>query len=170
MLHSELALVVVIGFAIAGFNHELGDLFPVVTLFTWLTNAAAFGLVFLFAVTSVAIIAWFRHNPQGRNVWVRIIAPGIATIGLTAVFVMILVNFDLMIEAEKNSALIYIMPGIIIGAGIIGLIWGKIIQTRRPSSFSKMRDQDQFTETQEIAIARGKLDEHGDVTIEDTKS
>src|SRR5699024_4608380 len=49
-----------------------------------------------------------------------IIAPGIAAVGLTAVFLMILVNFDLMIEAEKNSALIYIMPGIIIGAGIVG--------------------------------------------------
>ncbi|HIW47138.1 MAG TPA: APC family permease [Candidatus Yaniella excrementigallinarum] len=170
MLQSALALVVVIGFAIAGFNHELGDLFPVITLFTWLTNAAAFGLVFLFAVTSVAIIAWFIRNPQGRNVWVRIIAPGIAAVGLTAVFLMILVNFDLMIEAEKNSALIYIMPGIIIGAGIVGLIWGQIIQTRRPSSFAQMREQDQFTETQEIAIAQGNLDEHGNVLTEDTES
>src|SRR5699024_12061964 len=65
----------------------------------------SFGLVFLFAVTSVAIIAWFIRNPQCRNVWVRIIAPGIAAVGLTAVFLMILVNFDLMIEDRKSTRL-----------------------------------------------------------------
>src|SRR5699024_7885729 len=81
------------------------------------------------AITSVAIIAWFRKYPNGRNVWTRVGAPGLATIGLTAIFVLILVNFDLMIEAEEGSALIYILPGIVIGAGVIGLIWGRLSKT-----------------------------------------
>ncbi len=159
LLQSGLAIIVVTGFAIAGINHELGDLFPVITLFTWLTNAAAFGLVFLLSITSVAIMMWFKRNPNGRGVWTRIIAPGLATVGLTAVFVMILANFGLMIEAEEGSALIYIMPGIIIAGGIIGLIWGHIIQTRRPADFERMRDQDQLTDDEEAAIARGDIDE-----------
>lgn len=159
LLQSGLAIVVVIGFAIAGINHELGDLFPVITLFTWLTNAAAFGLVFLLAITSVAIIMWFKRNPNGRGIWTRIIAPGLATVGLTAVFVMILANFGLMIEAEEGSALIYIMPGIILAGGIIGLIWGQIIQSRRPADFEQMRDQDQLTDDEELAIASGDVDE-----------
>ncbi|MDN6519629.1 MAG: APC family permease [Yaniella sp.] len=159
MLQSGLAIVVVAGFAIAGINHELGDLFPVITLFTWLTNAAAFGLVFLLAITSVAIIMWFKRNPNGRGIWTRIIAPGLATVGLTAVFVMILANFGLMIEAEEGSALIYIMPGIILAGGIIGLIWGQIIQSRRPADFEQMRDQDQLTDDEELAIARDDVDE-----------
>lgn len=163
LLQSGLAIIVVIGFAIAGINHELGDLFPVITLFTWLTNAAAFGLVFLLAITSVAIIVWFSRNPNGRSVWTRIIAPGFATLGLTAVFVMILANFGLMIEAEEGSALIYIMPGIIIVGGIIGLIWGQIIQSRRPADFERMRDQDQLTDDEELAIARGDVDEGSSV-------
>lgn len=159
LLQSGLAIVVVIGFAIAGINHELGDLFPVITLFTWLTNAAAFGLVFLLAITSVAIIMWFKRNPNGRGIWTRIIAPGLATVGLTAVFVMILANFGLMIEAEEGSVLIYIMPGIILAGGIIGLIWGQIIQSRRPADFEQMRDQDQLTDDEELAIASGDVDE-----------
>lgn len=163
LLQSGLAIIVVIGFAIAGINHELGDLFPVITLFTWLTNAAAFGLVFLLAITSVAIIVWFSRNPNGRSVWTRLIAPGLATLGLTAVFVMILANFGLMIEAEEGSALIYIMPGIIIVGGIIGLIWGQIIQSRRPADFERMRDQDQLTDDEELAIARGDVDEGSSV-------
>lgn len=159
LLQSGLAIVVVAGFAIAGINHELGALFPVITLFTWLTNAAAFGLVFLLAITSVAIIMWFRRNPNGRGVWTRILAPGLATIGLTAVFVMILANFGLMIEAEEGSALIYIMPGIILAGGVIGLIWGQIIQHRRPDDFERMRNQDQLTEAEELAIARDDVGE-----------
>lgn len=162
MLQSGLALVVVAGFAIAGIGHELGDLFPVITLFTWLTNAAAFGLVFLLAITSVAIMAWFRKNHQERGIWTRIIAPGISTIGLVTVFVMILVNFDLMIEAEEGSALIYIMPGIIIAGGVIGMIWGQVIQKRRPEDYESMRDQDQLSDEEEVAIAQGTYAELGE--------
>lgn len=163
LLQSGLAIVVVTGFAIAGINHELGDLFPVLTLFTWLTNAAAFGLVFLLAITSVAIIRWFSRNPNGRGIWTRIIAPGLATLGLSAVFVMILANFGLMIDAEEGSALIYIMPGIIIAGGIIGLIWGQIIQSRRPVDFERMRDQDQLSDDEELAIARRDIEEGHEV-------
>src|SRR5699024_1848479 len=95
---------------------------------------------------------------QHRSMWTRIIAPGLATIGLTAVFVMILVNFDLMIEAEEGSALIYIMPGIILAGGVIGLIWGQIIQTRRPEDYERMRHQDQLSDEEELAIAQGRVD------------
>lgn len=159
MMQSGLALVVVAGFAIAGTGHELGALFPVNTLFIWLTNTAAFGLVFLLAVTSVAIIAWFYKNPNGRGVWTRIIAPALAAFGLTLIFVLILANFDLMIEAEEGSAMIYILPGLIIIGGVLGFIWGHIIQHRRPDDFERMRHQDQLSDEEELAIAERRLDD-----------
>lgn len=159
LMQSGLAIVVVVGFAIAGAGHELAELFPVITLFIWLTNTAAFGLVLLLAVTSVAIIAWFFKNPNGRGVWTRIIAPALATIGLTMIFILILFNFDLMIEAEAGSALIYILPGLVIGAGVLGLVWGQIIQNRRPEDYERMRYQDQLSDDEEIAIAEGTLND-----------
>jgi len=78
------------------------------------------------------------------------------------VFVMILVNFDLMIEAEEGSALIYIMPGIIIAGGVIGMIWGQVIQKRRPEDYESMRDQDQLSDEEEVAIAQGTYAELGE--------
>lgn len=167
LTQSLLAIVVIIGFAIAGAGHELGQLFPVITLFTWLTNAAAFGLVFLLALTSIAVFVWFMRDPQDRSVWVRVVAPLIAAVGLLSVFLTILFNFDLMIEAEEGSSLIFIMPGIIIGAGVIGLIWGEIIRRRRPEDFARMRDADAITDTEEIAIAEGR---HEDLVLNDTGS
>src|SRR5699024_2390409 len=115
---------------------------------------------FLLAVTSVAIIVWFRTNQLQRGIWTRVIAPSIATIGLTAVFIMILVNFDLMIEAEEGSALIYIMPGLIILSGVVGLIWGEVIQRRRPQDYDVMRDQDMLSDEEEVALAQGALDDN----------
>lgn len=153
MLQSALALIVVLGFVIAGIGHPLGELFPVLTLFTWLTNSAAFGLVFLMAITSVAVLVWLRKAPHGHSIGTRIIAPGIATVGLGMVFILILANFDLMIEAESGSSLIFILPSIVIGSGLVGFILGEVISRRRPDVIDRMRDLDQIPEEETALTA-----------------
>ena len=54
---SVLALGVVLIFAIAAAN-------PVLTLFTWLTNLGALGVLLLMASTSFAVVGYFRRRPQ----------------------------------------------------------------------------------------------------------
>lgn len=130
-----LAVLVVAIFAVFGAGHETGDLYPVITLFTWLTNAAAFGLVFLLTVTAVAVIGYFRTRPGEHGVFVRIIAPAIATIGLGGVFVLILANFDVLIGAEADARLVVVMPALILASGVVGLARGEYLRRRRPESF-----------------------------------
>lgn len=126
---SVLGATVVTAFAFVGQYSELRELFPVMTLFTWFTNAAAFGLTFLVAATSFAVMVWAnRHHPE-YHVFARTIAPVIAGIGMAAVTVLILMNFDLMMESE-DPLMIWIMPAIIIGSGVIGLIWGEVLIRR----------------------------------------
>lgn len=146
LTQSGLAVVVVAIFAVAGTGHELGPLYPVITLFTWLTNAAAFGLVFLLAVTSIAVIAWFAKNHHGHGIWTRAVAPGMSAAGLLVVAALILLNFDIMIEADGPSPLVVIMPGVVIGTGVLGLIWGEVIRRRDPARYQAMSDQDQIEE------------------------
>ena len=62
-----------------------------------------------------------------------------------------------MIDAEAGSAPIYIMPGPIILSGVLGLIWGEIIQRRRPQDYEEMRHQDMLSDDEEIAIAQARL-------------
>ena len=100
-----------------------------VTLFTWFTNAAAFGLTFLLAITSFAVMVRANRYHREYSVFVKTIAPLLAGIGMAAVTVLILINFNLMMDTEDFS-MIWIMPAIILGSGLIGLIWGKIL-TRR---------------------------------------
>jgi amino acid transporter len=138
LTQSGLAVALVMIFAVAGRNSELGPLYPVLTLFTWLANAGAFGLVFLLTVTSVAVIGHFRQDPGGHSVWVRWIAPVASAAGLGAVFVLILVNFDVLIGAEGPSPLALIMPGIILATGVAGLAWGEYLRHHRPEVFANV--------------------------------
>ncbi|MGP9723928.1 APC family permease [Corynebacterium sp. AOP40-9SA-29] len=123
LTQSAIGVIVVAVFALAGRGSELGELFPVITLFTWFSTAAAFGLVFLLAVTSLAVANWFRHNHHGFSVFTRVIAPVISAIAMFIVAVLILVNFDIMIGEESPRSMVFIMPGIIIGAGVLGSLW-----------------------------------------------
>src|SRR5699024_7698304 len=145
LAQSILALVVLVIFAIAGSGSEQGVLFPVVTLFTWFTNAAAFGLTFLLAVTSFAVMVWANRYHREYHVFVRTIAPILAGIGMVAVTTLILLNFDLMMESE-NLFLIWIMPAIILGSGLIGMIWGEILIRNNTLKLESITGMEERTE------------------------
>ena len=140
LTQTALAIVVVAGFAVAGNGSEMGELFPVLTLFTWLTNAAAFGLVFLLAVVSVSIMVWLNKEEKGYSLFTRVMAPLVSACGLMAVFALVLVNFPLMIGDTGPDALVWIMPGIIIASGILGLIWGEYLKHKKPHIYAGLQD------------------------------
>ena len=100
-----------------------------VTLFTWFTNAAAFGLTFLLAITSFAVMVRANRYHREYSVFVKTIGPLLAGIGMAAVTALILINFNLMMDTE-DFFMIWIMPAIILGSGLIGLIWGEILIRR----------------------------------------
>lgn len=135
-----IAVVVIAGFAVAGNGSEMGELFPVLTLFTWLTNAAAFGLVFLLAVVSVSIMFWLNKQEKGYNLFTRVIAPLVSACGLVAVFVLVLMNFPLMIGDTGPDALVWVMPGIIIASGLVGLAWGEYLKHKKPHIYASLQD------------------------------
>ncbi|QPT53332.1 APC family permease [Rothia kristinae] len=154
LAQSSLAIIVIAVFAVVGTGSPLGELFPVITLFTWLTNAAAFGLVFLLAVTSVAVIAWFHRNPEGHGPLARIIAPTLAALGLLTVFGLILANFDLMIGADGPTPLVIVMPTIILSSGVLGWIWAEILRRRRPEDFAGLQDLDHHIQPVDLPTSR----------------
>ena len=135
-----LAVVVIAGFAVAGNGSDMGELVPVLPLFTWLTNAAAFGLVFLLAVVSVSIMVWLNKQEKNYSLFTRVIAPLVSACGLVAVFVLVLMNFPLMIGDTGPDALVWVMPGIIIASGLVGLAWGEYLKHRKPHIYASLQD------------------------------
>lgn len=137
LAQSVLAFVVIVVFAIVGRGAPEGPLFPVVTLFSWLTNAAAFGLVFLLTVTSVAVIGFFRGERRDDvGVFTRLIAPALAAVGLFVVFLLILMNFDVLI-GSGSPVLVTVMPGIIVASGVLGFVRGEYLRRARPDVFEE---------------------------------
>lgn len=135
LAQSGLALIVIIVFAIVGAGSD-DPLFPVVTLFTWLTNMGAFGLVLLMALTALAVIGFLRAHAEEYSLWTRVIAPGLSAIGLIVLFISIVINFNVLIGLEGTSVLSWLLPAIVLVPGIIGTLWAFVLRSKRPQLYA----------------------------------
>ncbi|WP_207345877.1 APC family permease [Arthrobacter sp. E3] len=135
LAQSALALIMLVIFAIAGTGSELGSLYPVLTFFTWLTNTGAFGLVLLLVMISVAVIGYFRKHAAGYSLWTRVVAPSLAALTLGTVFVLIVLNFNVLIGSDGLSPLSWILPALVIVPGIAGLLWGLRLKKHHPEIY-----------------------------------
>ncbi len=132
---SVLALTVVCVFAIAGAD-------PVLQLFTWLTNMGALGVLLLMAVTSFAVVGYFRRHPQAElGRWASTVAPAMAGVLLLVVLVLGVANFNVLITGAIGAPLdtmTIVLPVILFGGGIVGLIVGASLKRRRPEVFASV--------------------------------
>ena len=130
---SILALVVVGIFAVSGAD-------PVLQLFTWLTNMGALGVLLLMAVTSFAVVGYFRRHPEaGLSSWASTVAPAIAGVLLLVVLLLGVANFNVLITGAigaPTTAMAVVLPVILFGGGIAGLIVGAVLKSRRPEVFA----------------------------------
>jgi amino acid transporter len=132
---TAIAVVVTVGFAVAGSGSELGDLYPVLTMFTWLTNTGAMGLVLLMTVVSLAVIGFFRRKRHQVSLWARAIAPALGFVFLGVVFVLILANFNVLLGQTESSAATFVLPALILVPGIAGILWGLRLRRTRPEIY-----------------------------------
>ena len=135
LAQSALAIVMLAIFAIAGTGSDLGTLYPVLTFFSWLTNTGAFGLVLLLVMISVAVIGYFRQHAAGPSLWTRLVAPALAALTLGTVFILIVVNFNVLIGSDGFSPLSWILPAVVVAPGIAGVLWGLWLKSQRPEIY-----------------------------------
>lgn len=116
-------------------------LFPVLTLFSWLTNTGALGLVLLMAIVSFAVVGFFRRSGHGLGVWQRVVAPVVSGIGLTVVFILIVVYFNTLLTSDPTappSATTFLLPAIVILSGVAGIVWGYVLKRRNPRVYAQI--------------------------------
>ncbi|AZA09744.1 APC family permease [Corynebacterium pseudopelargi] len=135
LAQSALALLFIGGFAIYGSVTNAGPEFPVLTMFSWLTNAGAFGIVFLLFITSVSVVRFFWGTNE-HNLFVRLIAPVAAMVGLAVIFVQILVHFDVMVGEEGFHPLVVGMPSVILLTGVAGYLRAEWLRRANPTRYS----------------------------------
>jgi amino acid transporter len=143
VLQSLLAIVVVTVFAVLKQD-------PVAALFTWLSYISAVGVLLLMTGTSVAVIGFFRGRSNLASVWQRLVAPILGTLALGTITGITIYNSDSVLGTQKDSPLVWILPGIVVVAAIIGLIWGLSLRGLRPEIYA--------------GIGRGAAEPRGDAS------
>jgi amino acid transporter len=129
LAQSTIALIVVVMFALSSAD-------PLLQLFTWLSGLSAVGVILLMTGTSAAVLAFFARRQTDESRWHRMIAPGLAYLMLAALGMLLVVNFDRLLgDTEPSSPLVWILPGLVLASAVLGLIWGRILQTTCPDVY-----------------------------------
>lgn len=139
LLQTIIAGVIVGAFALAEpmWNADLGP-YPVITLFTWLTNMGAFGLVLLMALASIAVIGYFRRDPHDVGVGSRVVAPAIAAVVLAVIWLLILVNWNVLLGQQESTAVTFLLPAIVLLPSALAVLWGLWLRRNRPEVYARI--------------------------------
>ena len=103
------AVVLVVPFAVLGLD-------PILTLFSWGSGVAVVGLVVLYFLTSVSVVAFFRRTGADTRPWQTLIAPILSALLIAALGALVLANFDLLIGGSAATAIPLILS-VPVGAG-----------------------------------------------------
>lgn len=90
---------------------------PILNYFTWISQIGVLGVLGMMAVTSIAIIVFFRRQGGGSPL-ATLILPSVAAVIMAALFAYVFVNFG-DLTGTSGGALGWILPGLIpLGAAI----------------------------------------------------
>ena len=128
LAQSATGLAVIGAFALAGAQ-------PMQDLFFDLGTTGGFGLLLLYALTSVAVIAFFARNPGRESAFSRLIAPALAAILLTGIAVLAVLHYGTLLGVAPGSAAAWALPAGYAAAAALGLAWGLVLKIRRPQVY-----------------------------------
>jgi hypothetical protein len=87
---------------------------------------------------SIAVIGYFRRDTRGVGLGSRLIAPVVSGVALFVIFVLIIVNFDVLLGQTETNATTFILPAVVIVPGIVGVFWAYRIRSRRPDVYRQI--------------------------------
>ncbi|GAA3860197.1 APC family permease [Streptomyces lacrimifluminis] len=138
LLQTVVAVVVVAAFAISD-DGPVGDpTTPVLKLFTWFGNIGALGVIVLMAAASLSVIVFFaRRGAVGAQAW-RLVTSALAGIALLVIAGYTIKDFDILVGTGPDSALNWVLPGIIGAAVVLGLVQGLVLRSRKPEVHARI--------------------------------
>ncbi|HEY5834618.1 APC family permease [Streptomyces sp.] len=153
LLQTAVSLAVVVAFAVTDGKPTGDPTAPVLRLFIWAGNVGALGIVLLMATAAVAVIAFFvKRGAAGVQAW-RLVTSGLAAVALMAIFVYSVKDFAVLLGANPGHGLRWILPGIIALAAAIGLVYGMVLQARRPGVHARIGQGNEAFQLEKAAAA-----------------
>ena len=106
------AVAVLIGIALG--------LDPIAQVYTWFAGFATVGVVLLLALTTAAVIVFFRGRPDiDIDKWRSVIAPSLGLAGLTVALVLVLININTLTGSTLVSAIVIVTLILAIVTGVV---------------------------------------------------
>jgi amino acid transporter len=128
----------VAGSAQAGFAAIVAGLFalagldPITSLVPSMLGFGTLCVIVLQALAALSIVVHFRRQHDPRS-WSTFIAPGIGFLGLFAITILAVVNFDIV--AGSDALVIRLMPLLLIVALIGGVMYGAYLRKTKPAVY-----------------------------------
>ncbi len=66
------------------------------------------------------------------------VAPALAGAALTVILVLAIINFHALLGTPPDSVLNWLIPSLVVIAGIIGLGYGRWIKANRPGTYARI--------------------------------
>jgi amino acid transporter len=129
LTQSATGLIAIVVYAIGGWQ-------PMTDLFFWLGTTGGFGILILLALTSVAVIVFFRQDPRGEDAWHRLIAPAISVILLTGIVVLAVMHYNTLLGVPPGSVASWLLPATYAVIAVIGLTWAAVLRAGKPEVYA----------------------------------
>ncbi|HEX6871649.1 MAG TPA: APC family permease [Micromonosporaceae bacterium] len=129
LLQTAIAFLVIVASVLTGAD-------PLAVLFTQLSAVAAIGVMVLMVAASLAALRFYRRGGgTNESSWVRVGAPTLALVAVGLILAVTVLNLDSMLGTAPGSPAVLILPGLVAGAGLGGLVWAWVVRRRRPATF-----------------------------------
>lgn len=130
VLQSLIAAVVVLAFAALEAD-------PVLQLFAWFSSLATLCLILLMAMTSLAVLMYFRRNPQLQLGLIRrVVLPVFSGLALTVVLIIAVLHFDVLTGSSKPLS--YLLCSTIPVAMVVGVWLAARLRRRSMSCYNAL--------------------------------
>lgn len=129
VVQTAMAVAVVFFFAAMGLD-------PVLNLFTWVAQVSVLGVLTMMAITSFAVLAFFRRHPGEEPGWKVVLAPVVSGLLMAAMAIYTLIGFGP--STGTVPPLSWILPGLVPVFGLAGWLVAARLETANPARFARM--------------------------------
>ncbi|MFP3798013.1 MULTISPECIES: APC family permease [Paraburkholderia] len=108
---------------------------PFNIVFSCTSALGTIGIVMLQAVTSFAVVAYFRATKKDTRFWHALAAPVLGGIGLLWIGFVLIGNLDAL--SGSDSAIVRAFPWIVLTVAVLGIVLGFALKRARPDIYAR---------------------------------
>jgi amino acid transporter len=112
---------------------------PMTDLFFWLGTTGGLGILILLALTSAAVIGFFRAGDgrgSGETAWARTTAPALSAACLVLIVILAVQHYATLLGAAPGSPAAWLLPASFAAAAVTGLAWALFLRFRHPGIYA----------------------------------